>query len=262
MIEISKWLFYFILIFLILVQFPLSYILGMLLGEITLRRRRRMGHLIPTPNNHAAPKQHKDSYNRAHPTTITQLIEGNPNDSRDNNPNKEGKNKQSILILLRHSFFSFPKICISAELFKRLRLFITGFGLASFFFFTLFTWAECPIWMKVIWVLILLGTLYFSWDLTMTKRSQTDETKSSPNSYHRPVVEAKVASNTYDEPNYSQPQSSTLHRKLLCCFPMRLYRLLKSKSTKNERNQASMRLFNNWGVQRGPSSEGLGDSGG
>lgn len=40
MIEIPKWLFYSILIFLILLQFPVSYILGSLLGKITLRHRK------------------------------------------------------------------------------------------------------------------------------------------------------------------------------------------------------------------------------
>lgn len=120
MIEIPKWLFYFILTFLILVQFPLSYILGMLLGEITLRRRR-VSHPIPTQENRDRPNQLKHCYNHTHPTAITQIVEQNPNKSSDTKPNSESQSSQGIFSSITHLDISFHKFCIRVyRLFKRL----------------------------------------------------------------------------------------------------------------------------------------------
>jgi hypothetical protein len=116
MIEIPKWLFYSILTFLILLQFPLSYILGRLLGEITLRRRR-MGHPIPTQYNHDSPNQHEHRYNRTHPTTITQLVEQHPN-KKERQKTKQRKPKQPRRFCFHYSF----RCLLSQVLYKSISL--------------------------------------------------------------------------------------------------------------------------------------------
>ena len=119
MIEIPKWLFYSILTFLILLQFPLSYILGRLLGEITLRRR--MSHSMPTQYNHDSPNHYEDRYNRIHPTAVTQPIEQNPDKKRDKKPNSKSQNSQPVFGFIAHLGISFlRKSCTGVyHLFRR-----------------------------------------------------------------------------------------------------------------------------------------------
>jgi len=128
-------------------------------------------------------------------------------------------------------------------LFKSFTLLLAGFGFAIFLLLMLLSWTLCTTWMKIVWVFILVGIAYLSLSLATANNSQANNEKSTPNSTHYPVmrVRAKIASDTYNKPDYSQADAYCCFRLHTLTLPLkvciRLYKRLKGVSTRNEENR-------------------------